>query len=101
MEQGHNYEVRFDFGNRVDVLEILEVLDCRDNIGYGTVRRLIPAKGCKVADRAEQNSREDIRGDYLLRDGKKYTVCDPTYIVAPIGATMPRIDNQTAKVIAL
>ena len=57
--------------------------------------------GFGVADGAEQDSREDIRGDYLLRDGKKYTICDPTYIGAPIGATMPSMDNQTAKVITL
>lgn len=44
---------------------------------------------------------QDIRGDYLIRDGKKYTICDPTYIGAPPGATMPGMDNQTAKVITL
>lgn len=31
----------------------------------------------------------------------KYIICDPTYIGAPIGATMPGMDNQIVKVIAL
>ena len=38
---------------------------------------------------------------YLNVDGKKFVVCDPTYIGAPIGATMPEMDNSTAKVILL
>lgn len=44
---------------------------------------------------------QDVRGDYLMLHGKKYIVCDPTYIGASIGATMPGMDNQTAKVIVL
>ena len=40
-------------------------------------------------------------GDYINLNGKKYTICDPTYIGAPIGATMPDMDNKTAKVIKL
>ena len=44
---------------------------------------------------------EDVAGDYILLDGKRYVVCDPTYINAPVGMTMPNMDNQTAKVILL
>lgn len=44
---------------------------------------------------------EAVHGDYILLDGKRFTICDPTYIGAPIGATMPNKDNQTAKVILL
>lgn len=44
---------------------------------------------------------EDVKGDYLRIDGIKYIVCDPTYIGAPIGMTMPGMDNKTAKVIVL
>ncbi len=44
---------------------------------------------------------EDVKGDYITYDGKKYVVCDPTYIGAPIGETMPGMDNQTAEVIVL
>lgn len=47
------------------------------------------------------NFHQDIKGDYLIVNGKKYIICDPTYIGAPIGATMPGMDNQTAKVIIL
>lgn len=47
------------------------------------------------------NFHQDIRGDYLILNGKKFIVCDPTYIGAPIGATMPDMDNKTAKVITL
>ena len=44
---------------------------------------------------------EDVKGDYILLQGKKYVVCDPTYIGAPVGVTMEGMDNETAKVILL
>ena len=44
---------------------------------------------------------EPVAGDYISLDNKKFTICDPTYINAPIGATMPNMDNKTAKVILL
>lgn len=44
---------------------------------------------------------ENIPGDCLSVDGKRYLVCDPTYINAPVGCTMPGMDNSTAKVIKL
>ncbi len=44
---------------------------------------------------------EPVAGDYLLVDQKKYTICDPTYIGAPVGETMPEMDNATSKVILL
>lgn len=44
---------------------------------------------------------EAVHGDYILLDGKRFTICDPTYIGAPVGRTMPDMDNQTAKVIVL
>ncbi|MBR4380664.1 MAG: hypothetical protein IKP48_05330 [Bacteroidaceae bacterium] len=42
-----------------------------------------------------------VEGDYINLNGKRYTICDPTYIGAPIGVTMPEMDNKTAKVIVL
>lgn len=42
---------------------------------------------------------EDVAGDYLMVDGNKYTVCDPTYIGASIGMTMPQYKNVPAKVL--
>ncbi len=44
---------------------------------------------------------ENIEGDYLLFGEKKYIICDPTYIGAPVGYTMPDMDNTKAKVIFL
>ena len=44
---------------------------------------------------------QPVRGDYLTINNKRYVVCDPTYIGAPVGATMPGMDNKTAKVIML
>ena len=44
---------------------------------------------------------QPIKGDYLTYKGKDYVVCDPTYINAGVGRTMPGMDNQKAKVIAL
>ena len=32
---------------------------------------------------------------------RRFVVCDPTYINAPIGETMPGMDNNLAKVILL
>lgn len=43
----------------------------------------------------------DVSGDYIDYNGRKFTVCDPTYIGAPVGLTMPNMDNATAKVILL
>ena len=44
---------------------------------------------------------EDIKGDFIRINGTKFLVCDPTYIGAPIGMTMPDMDNQSVKVIVL
>ncbi len=44
---------------------------------------------------------DDVKGDYLIINNKRFLVCDPTYIGAPIGMTMPDMDNATAKVIVL
>ena len=41
---------------------------------------------------------ENVSGDYFMVSGKKYVVCDPTYINASIGRTMPGMNNKTAQV---
>ena len=41
------------------------------------------------------------QGDYIMLNGQRFTICDPTYIGAPVGATMPDMNNQTAQVILL
>lgn len=42
---------------------------------------------------------ENVTGDYLMVNGDKYTVCDPTYIGAAIGMTMPQFKSVAAKVL--
>ena len=44
---------------------------------------------------------EDVAGDYLMVNGKKYVVCDPTYINARVGMTMPKMDNSSAIAVTL
>lgn len=41
----------------------------------------------------------EVYGDYLMIDGKRYTVCDPTYINANIGQTMPQFKQTAARVL--
>lgn len=47
---------------------------------------------------AAVNFNEKVSGDYFLVSGKKYVVCDPTFINAPVGRTMPGMDNNIAEV---
>lgn len=44
---------------------------------------------------------DNVAGDYISVNGKRYVVCDPTYIRAPVGHTMPGMDNASAQVIVL
>ena len=44
---------------------------------------------------------QDVNGDYLTYKNRKYIICDPTYIGAPLGRTMPGMNNQEAQVIVL
>lgn len=43
----------------------------------------------------------NVKGDYIILGDSEYIVCDPTYINAPIGETMPKMDNSKAKLILL
>lgn len=43
----------------------------------------------------------NVKGDYLSLSGQKFVICDPTFIGAPIGMTMPGMDNSAAKVILI
>ncbi len=43
----------------------------------------------------------DVSGDYITLNGENYIVCDPTYIGAAPGSTMPGMDNAQAQVILL
>lgn len=42
-----------------------------------------------------------VNGDYIMLNGRKFVVCDPTYIGAGVGLSMPDMDNQGAKIILL
>ena len=42
-----------------------------------------------------------VKGDGFMYGGKKYYVCDPTYINASIGMTMPQFKGKTPKIIKL
>lgn len=44
---------------------------------------------------------DNVTGDYILYDNKRFVISDPTYIGAPVGMTMPDMDNKTAKIILL
>jgi hypothetical protein len=44
---------------------------------------------------------DPVKGDWLTFKNRTYTVCDPTYINAGVGRTMPGMNNQQAQVIAL
>lgn len=44
---------------------------------------------------------EEVPGDYINFNGQKYVVCDPTFINAPIGMTMPQFADANAIVVEL
>ena len=44
---------------------------------------------------------ENVAGDYILYNNRRFVISDPTYIGAPVGVTMPEMDNKTAKIILL
>ncbi len=44
---------------------------------------------------------ENVVGDHIQQDGKKFVICDPTYIGASVGCTMSNMDNGAARVILL
>jgi len=47
------------------------------------------------------NLNENVEGDYMMIEGEKYTIADPTFINAPLGLTMPEYRNKNAKIIEL
>lgn len=44
---------------------------------------------------------EDVEGDYFVLDGKRYVVCDPTFIGSHVGESMPALKNTGATIIKL
>lgn len=45
--------------------------------------------------------REEVIGDYFVIDGQRYTICDPTYIGAGVGETMPQFRGVSARLVRL
>ena len=44
---------------------------------------------------------EEVPGDYIKVDGRKFTIADPTYYGANVGKTMSRMNNSSASVLLL
>lgn len=44
---------------------------------------------------------ENVQGDYLMVNGQKFVISDPTFFGARVGQTMDDMDNSTAKAIQL
>ncbi len=44
---------------------------------------------------------EDVQGDFVMVNGRKFVIADPTFINAPIGMTMPQFANVEAEIIPL
>ena len=42
---------------------------------------------------------EDVAGDHLVAGGKRYVACDPTYIGADVGMTMPSLRGHSPTVV--
>lgn len=47
------------------------------------------------------NFTDDVAGDYYMHDGRKFVVCDPTYIGCRVGETMPMCKGQETTLILL
>mgnify|MGYP006916021924 CR=1 FL=1 len=44
---------------------------------------------------------ENVSGYYLMIDGMKYVICDPTYIDAPVGDCMPEFTNTATEIVKI
>lgn len=44
---------------------------------------------------------EPVEGDYVMCDGRKFVIVDPTYIGSRVGETMPMVANEPTTVILL
>ncbi|MDE6378518.1 MAG: hypothetical protein K2K72_07225 [Duncaniella sp.] len=44
---------------------------------------------------------EEVPGDAMMIDGRRFTVCDPTYIGAPVGRQMPGLEYDKTQAIIL
>ena len=44
---------------------------------------------------------DEVEGSYFTVDGRRFTVCDPTYIGAGVGEAMPQFSNVEGKIVKL
>jgi hypothetical protein len=44
---------------------------------------------------------ENVEGDFLEHEGKRFVICDPTYIGADVGMCMPRFKNAEVTLVLL
>ena len=47
------------------------------------------------------NFNEPVKGDYVMLDGRKFVICDPTYIGSLVGETMPMVKDESTTIILL
>lgn len=87
-EQDFLYECS-DCEDRTALLNFL----VRNVLGFGTLVLEYPDH---VALAVELPS--EIKGDYVRFEGRKFYMCDPSYIGARVGMTMPRYRNVPAKI---
>ncbi len=45
--------------------------------------------------------KKDVDGQHINFEGEKYTICDPTYVNAPVGMTMPQYAGKPAEIFQL
>lgn len=69
----------------------------RDLLGLNCILIYYPGHLASAVEFTEQGA----TGDYFQLNGRKFIVADATYVDAPVGHTMPNMNNRTAKVIIL
>ncbi len=69
----------------------------REILGLEVVGLLYPGH----AAAAVHFPRESVPGDWVQYRGKKYVVCDPSYIGADLGRALPQAASQMAKVVGI
>lgn len=67
----------------------------REVLGLEVIGLLYPGHAAAAVDLKG----EDLPGDWVRYQGKRYIVCDPTYIGADIGQALPQANVHMAKVV--
>lgn len=89
----------------VDELFYYPYCDCEDRaVLYSYLVRTLMGIDAVLLDYPEHIATavcftENVNGDFVTVNGKKYIICDPTYIGASIGNAMPQFKNVSVKVL--